>query len=416
MAVTTEIGMSVADLCHQADFESAAAALTGWRGIGLRPHRSGQNDPQYAESLQWAAVISVELSLAKQIPIGDSARDMLTESARLSTSAEPLVWLGICYYRCGEYDEAGAMLTAALESELSDSGKFVALRNLAVVQTYKDQLETALKTLAMAELLFDAAPTIGKGRLHLQRGLIYRRLCRLNDAIREYEKAERCFEEGRYRRFEAMVSNNLAGIFCDQENYIRAHVYAQRAVSLFESLKDKLNSAKSWDQIARIYLAEGNLDSAERATRKAVAYVEFGEQGQVLAECLITQGHAFSRRGLTLAQESLTKAAEICAKIGDKKQAQEANRELAELVKRSRDLISSVAVALRPVERQVIRESLVRHNGVVSHVAAELKMPNATLRKKIERQFPELLTERKPIVKRRKGLLGANSHNPPKRG
>src|SRR5436190_2993912 len=173
--VTNKI-LSASECCDRGEFEAAAAALPGWTGIGLRPYRNGQDDKSYAETLQWSAVISVELGLSAQVPIGDAARDMLTESARLSRSASPLVWLGICYYRCGEYSEADAVLVSALNLDLSPSDRFLALRNLAVVRTHRTRYVQALQILDEAATFLDSAPLISKGKFYLQLGLIHRQL------------------------------------------------------------------------------------------------------------------------------------------------------------------------------------------------------------------------------------------------
>ncbi len=207
----------------------------------------------------------------------------------------------------------------------------------------------------------------------------------------------------------------MAGVFLDLNDYVRAHVSAERAVSLLDSLGDKLHSAKAWDQIARIYLAEDNLDGAERAARRAVSLVEAGDQGQVLAECLITHAIALAKRGAKQSAEALTRAARICSHIGDHKQARQANEELARLVKSSKHLITSMSDAIRPLEYRMIKDSLVRNRGVISRVADELGIPYETLIKKIKNQFPDLTCERRPIVKRRKSVPRANSHNSPKR-
>jgi tetratricopeptide (TPR) repeat protein len=415
MLTTAKWERTVSDYCHRGDFEQAASVLEGWRGIGIKPYRNGQSNEKYAEDLQWAAVISVELSLAKQISIGDAARDMLTESADLSNSQTPLVWLGVCYYRCGEYGEAGAVLASCLEHPLDNETRFLALRNLAVVRTYQGHLDHALSLLTDAEHLLSSAPPVGQGKLYLQRGLIYRQLKRPDDAIAEYERAGRCFEQACSRRYEAAVSINMAGVFLDVKDYLRAHVSAERAASLLNSIGDKLHAAKAWDQIARIYLAEDQLDSAERAARHAIALVENGDQGQVLAECLITHGVILGKRGVAQSAQALMRAAGICSHLGDHRQAREANEELARIVKESKSLSTMIAEVIRPLEHRMIKDSLTRHKGVISRVAVELEIPYETLIKKIKNQFPDLMDERRPVVKRRKSVLRAKSHNSPRR-
>lgn len=414
IAVAKELS-AVAGYCQADAFDKAAECLDGWRGIGIRPFRNSANDLEYAEALQWAAVISVELSLKKQVPIGDAARDMLTESATLSHSEEPLVWLGVCYQRTGEYREAEAVLSTSLAHELGPSLRFLALRNLAAVKTYQSQYVEALRLLDEAAKIITFAPVIGRGKLYLQRGLINRKRNDLNDAIANYEKAETYFEEAGSRSYQGAVSLNLARVFCLKGDYLRAHVYAESAASTFESLQDKFRCAKAWDEIARIYLQENKFDNAERAASRAVAIVERGEQGQVLAECLITHGQILSQRALVEAVASLSRAAEICDRLGDLEQKRTADKELARIIKSAKRITEAAQAAVRPIEHRLIKDSLLRNKGIVTRVSAELGIPKETIFKKIRKQFPDLLDERRPIVKRRPRTTtrtpGANSNN-----
>lgn len=413
MPITPTKELNVADLCHAGMFDRAAESLDGWRGIGLRPARNGHNDSEYAKALQWAAVISVELAISRQIAIGDNARDMLTESAMLSGDEEPFVWLGVCYLRCGEYGEAEAVLSTCIERKLSESARFLALRNLAVVKTYKSEFDKAIRLLHEAETLIDAAPVIGRGKLFLQRGLVYRHLSDLESAVLSYERAAEYFEEAGSRNYQGAVQLNLSRVLAEKGDYLRAHIYAEHAASIFHSLNDKLYAAKAWDEIARIYLRENKFEQAERAATRAVALVDKGEQEQVLAECLITHGQILSQRTLSEAVSSLTRAAEICARLGDDRQRASADQELSRLIKGAKDISTAVAAAIRPIEHRLIKNSLVRNNGIVTRVAAELGVPKETIFKKIRTQFPDLLNERRPVVKRRPRSVrtpGTNSH------
>jgi len=405
---------SVSGYCERGDYESAAQALTGWRGIGIRPARDGASDAEFAERLQWAAIITVELSLKKQIPIGDSARDMLSESARLSQSVVPLVWLGTCYHRCGEYGESSVILESCLERDIDPASRFLALRNLAVVRECQGRYDAALDLISEAEQWLGHASLVSRGKLYLESGLVHRLRNELDKAVAEYEKADQYFEDAGNVNYEGAVSLNLAHVFLQKDDYLNAHVRAQRAVSIFQSLGDKLHCAQAWDEIARIYLAENKLENAERAARQAIALVEGGDQGQVLAECLITHGTILGKRAFTQASESLERASAICANLGDEKQMHAANEQLARIYKDYREVASVIAAGLGNIERRVIKESLTKHSGVLSKVATDLGIPYEALRKKISSQFPDLSMERCPI-KRRKSVLSTKPNNSHKR-
>ena len=209
--------------------------------------------------------------------------------------------------------------------------------------------------------------------------------------------------------FNVFAENYPVRIFLEAGDFLRAHVNADRAASLFASIDNSLHCAKAWDEIARIHLAEKRLDWAERAARKAVSLVTRGDQAQVLAECLVTLGTILGERGLVEADEVLGKAARLCASIGDRAQAAEASEARIRILKNGRRLITSISNSLRPIEHEMIKELLVKHKGVIARVAAELEIPYDTLMKKLRTQYTDLISVRRPIRHRRKSVLGTKS-------
>jgi DNA-binding NtrC family response regulator len=142
-----------------------------------------------------------------------------------------------------------------------------------------------------------------------------------------------------------------------------------------------------------------------------VSLVEGGDQSQVLAECLITLGTVLGERALIESEEVLSRAASLCAGLGDDTQEAHANDALLRILKTGKKLLSQISDQLRPLEYKMIKGALLRHNGVISRAALDLEMPYQTLIKKIQTQYQDLLPARRPIRNRRKSMLGSNSEN-----
>jgi tetratricopeptide (TPR) repeat protein len=318
---------SAFDYLQAGDTEKAIEYLDFcWRGIGVRP--PGADNPiEQAERLLLVGILTSKLGAQKnQSGAQEAAKDMLNEAQRLFAQAsdprkdKAQIELALCYWRCGEMKEA--MVVASQIRSTQPTITFEALLTKALLETESGQIQKALATLSSSiEQTAATMPAVLRAQFHYERAVALRRLDpakTLDRSLIEYEAALVYYEEAESKKGEAMVLNNLASIYRDYGSFTRAHIYAERTVSLFTQLGSKSRLAEAHDQRATIFLAEHNNQSAERAARQAVNILESGDQKALLARSLITLGQALARSGKhNEALDELERAAAISEHIGD---------------------------------------------------------------------------------------------------
>lgn len=377
-----------ADLLCLADYYGAVDVLGNrWRGIAVLPHRNGCDDVEYARVLMVCGVLTIKLGNASQLAVQGAAKDMATQSIRLfGDDPERLaahLWLGVIYFECGEYHEAIALADTLLEKETDIDVVVGATTLKAISFTALGQDEKAFHLLTSIEMLLDVVPALVQGKFYLNRGMAARRLRRTQDAIADYNKASELFESVSALRWEAAAVNNLAGVYTDHHQYMIAHGFAERAISLFQQLGDKAHEGMAWDQNAKVFLAEENFTNAERDARKAVSLLSDGDNQAWHAGVLITHGVALAGMSYQQSVGQLQKAVEICETIGSSKQASEAYSELWKLARQSRKMAHMIDQSAIPIERIVIRYVLAKHEGRITKAASELGIFHNALTRKI---------------------------------
>ncbi|MGB8510738.1 MAG: response regulator [Pyrinomonadaceae bacterium] len=140
----------------------------------------------------------------------------------------------------------------------------------------------------------------------------------IDRALIEYAAASYHFEQAGHARYHACVENNLGFLFSTLGKYGEAHEHLDRAQALFTSLKDSVHLAQVDETRARVMLAEGRADAAEKLVRSAVQTLERGGEQSLLAEALTTHGRALARLGRhQLARLTLQHAVEVAQGAGD---------------------------------------------------------------------------------------------------
>lgn len=398
------------DLCCKGDFAGAIAALGDWwPGLGVHPQRNGLDDQAYAALLMVCGVISIEVGAISLRPAQNAAKNMLSQSARLfgvhPHAQAARLWLGRAYLRCGENHEAVALAHALLEENTNVDVVCGATQTKAVAEMQLGDAAKSLSTLDEIDSLVKATPVLVQGKYYLNCGIALRHLGQLDRALDAYVLASDLFLEADCPRYEAAVSNNVASIHMDRAEYAKAHVAADRAASIYQRLKDRAHEAKAWDQIAQNYILQGRFDNAVRAASKAVHLLENSDHEGWLAEALTTQGVALARAGVGDAIRSLTSAAEIGERTGNKFQTDLAYAEMWRIIKEGKALVD----LLRPIERILISRALEEHGGSLTLAADSLGLRHQSLDWKIKNYFPELMSKRKTPVKRRKSIIRPRS-------
>lgn len=396
------------------DFQRAVEALGDeWRGPGITPERGGHDPHTYASLLMICGVLSAEFGLMGS-RLQEKSKDMLSRSVRLfgddlEGAQAARAWLGTAYDRCGDFNEALALADSILQSKDSNLEVMVtAAKSKSIALDGLGRPQQAFDSLAEMVITVKALSPLVQGKFYLQRGKVLRKLRRLDEALEDYDLAMECFYSAKSLRYEAVASNNIAGVYLDQDEFTRAHVLTEKAIRLFESVRDQNHEGMAWDQAAQIYRKEGKYHEAERAARTAVNLLERGDHLDFLAEALTTLGTVLVERAMS-AIEPLERAAAIYEQQGNLMHLEHVNalmwNAVVRMKKIGKDTSAAIHKAVRPFERRVIERTLAKHGGHVSPTAKELGMNHHGLREKIAQRFPELIDKCQPVTLRKRSII-----------
>lgn len=396
------------------DFGGAVAALgPEWRGPGVTPSRNGYDDRSYAYLMMVCGVLTAEFGLMGNRLL-EKSKDMLFKSVRLfgddlEGAQIALSWLGTAYDRCGDFNEALALADGLLQNKDSSLSVMVcAAKTKSIALDGLGNPQAALDTLSEMANAVSALPALIQGKFYLQRGKVLRKLGRLDEALEDYDLAMECFHSAKSLRYEAVASNNIAGVYIDLNEFTRAHVLTEKAVRLFKSLGDENHEGMAWDQSAQIYRKEGKYHEAERASQTAISLLERGDHSDFLAEAYTTYGTILIEKGMAAIQP-LQKAAAIYAQQNNQVQLQAVNSVMWDAVVRikrlAKDTSSAMYEAVRPIEKLVIEQALERHDWHFTPAAKELGMTHRGMREKLKQRFPDLEKRCQPVIPRKQSIM-----------
>jgi CheY-like chemotaxis protein len=323
------------------NYETAREAMGElWPRVGERPVLDELDDATAAEVLLRVGTLTGWLGSTRQIDgAQETAKNLISESITRfkalreeKKAAEALTELGPCYWREGSFDDARVVFQEALKHFSNEDGdlKAVSLLRSAAIEKLTNRLSDALHLLVEAAPLFDASKnhTI-KGRFHNEYAQVLRKLSAaehrndyIDRALIEYEAASYHFEQAGHARYQACVENNLGFLFGTIKNFTQAHEHLDRAQALFTSMKDSVHTAQVDDTRARVLLAEGRINEAEKIVRSAIQVLERGGEQSLLAEALTTHGVILARMGShKVARLTLQRAVEVAQSAGDSETA-----------------------------------------------------------------------------------------------
>ncbi len=376
--------------------------------------------------------------------------------------------LAICYWREGAFNEARVILQEALGrlAGADNEQKAVTLLRSAIVEGSANRYNDALHIYIESAPLFEKSDNhVLKGKFHHGLAYVLRNLSLIEErrdyidrALIEYTAASFHFDLAGYTRHHACVENNLGFLFLTVGRFDDAHNHLDRAQALFTTLKDCVHLAQVDDTRARVLLAESRVVEAEKLVRAAVTALEKGGEQSLLVEALTTHGIALARLGKhERARLALRSALEIARHAGDSESAGRAgltaieelgdyvsNAELwatyevaAELLADSRNMTThkrlaacarrvlflvrvrpappdwtnfSFKAALRRFEAGLIERALKDADGSVTRAARLLGFKHHhSLASIINNRHRNLLSERKPVVHRRRSLIAERS-------
>jgi two-component system chemotaxis response regulator CheY len=299
-----------------------------WPEVGGRPVLDELSEATAADVLLRVGVLTGWLGSTRQIEgAQETAKNLISESitrfeALKNTAkvAEAQTEIGYCYWREGALNEARVMLREALNRLPTESEvRAIALLRLAIVEGSAKKFHDALRLDLEAAPIFEkSASHAHRGKFHNQFGFVLRNLGDVDRALIEYAAASYHFEQAGHTRYHACVENNLGYLFLTIKKLAEAHQHLDRAQALFTSMKDHVHTAQVDDTRARVLLAEGRTNEAERLVRSAVQTLERGGEQSLLAEALTTHGIVLARMGNhRIARLTLQRAVEVGQNVGD---------------------------------------------------------------------------------------------------
>lgn len=465
------------ELEESGDYEGARRALSSfWTQIGTRPLVDGLALHDQAEIILRAGVLSGWIGSAQQIPGAQQvAKDLIGESIGLfetegdsERAANAQIDLAICYWREGALDEARVMLQDVRERAKGTLQLMArALLNSCVVEVSASRYTEAHQYLKEAAPLYERIENhTAKGRYHMQRALVLRHLGMtegrpddIDQALVDYAVASYHYEQAGNVRYQAGVENNVGYLLFTLKRFPEAQQHMERARRLYLTMKDIGRVAQVNEAFARLYLAQGQYEAAERAANGAIFTLERGDERSLLAEALITHATALARLGQDArARQSFARAATVSVNAGDNGLAVNAHLttieelsvklsgpELRDIYQRADQLIqdaadSSVLARMRSCSRivldgllkycqsgnfrledflvggtldeevlhfegELIRRALQQEQGSITRAARLLGTTHQGLAFIINGRQQQLLAERKPPRARRRSII-----------
>jgi CheY-like chemotaxis protein len=304
-----------ANLIHIGHYEAARDALGElWQGIGNHPELNGLKPDTAAEVILQCGVLSGWLGSVRQMPDAqEKAKDLFSEALRRFQSqgetakvAEVYYELGRCYFRLGAYDESRVILDEALnmlDESIPELRAKVFIRR-ALVEIWLGRYHDAWGVLEKAREFFENSGDVLKAKWHSQMALVLQRLAitegradYADRAIMEFTAAIYHCEQAGHERYGGVNHNNLAMLLYTLGRYEEAHGNLDRAVRLFERLKDDGLLAQVNETRARVFVAEGKYREAGSAIGDFIKTFERGGEHALLADALTIQGMALARTG-----------------------------------------------------------------------------------------------------------------------
>jgi tetratricopeptide (TPR) repeat protein len=410
------------ELEERGEYEDARSAMgTLWQYIGDHPKVKDLETNTAAEVLLRAGVLTGWLGDKHQITNAQEiAKNLISESISLFESVndskkilEARSELAYCYWREGAYDEARVMLRDVISRLSIDSElKAKAVLRSAIVERGASQYGKALGILTSNAPLFEKIKnhTI-KGGYHNALAMVFRNLGTIEKredyidrAFVEYTAASFHFEEAHHKCYSANVENNLGFLHFKAGRFKEAHRHLDRARYLLATLKDKGTIAQVDETRARIFLAQRNYAEAEKVARSAVRTFEKGDRQSLLAEALTTQGIALAHLDYSeQARTNFLRAIELAQQAGAPyKIAETELKKIDDRLAEHRKQAASLCEEMRQHEHDLIKQALLRTQGVLTQAAEILGISYQRLDYLIEHRHQDLLKVRTPKKERLK--------------
>lgn len=333
-----------------------------------------------------------------------TAKNLLTQSVELFETlnlpekvAEANIYLGFCYWNCGEVSEYEAVYNC-IEMEFEKSPfhpiSLLLSINRLVIFIYCEKKEKSLKLIKEILLLIDYSEDKRiKAMFHSMAAVAFRHSSKYADSAYHFKEAIRFSQELKIIRFEAINYNNLSLLYKNQGMLAEANDWAEKSYRLFLKLEDKGWISHVLDTKALICLDEKDYSNALELSNESLSYFYQGEDYNGLTAALWTKVRCLLRlerieEALNIFVELEQTALEHIGEIAVKKFVKNLSEEIYIL----RHLPLSDEIA--EFKKARVSAALTEANGVIGKAAKILGLKNhQALSEILNKQFPELLDE-----------------------
>ena len=180
--------------------------------------------------------------------------------------------LAVGSWRQGEIENAEILLDSVLAEPMTDRVAVQCWVSKAAFRVDAGDYEGSLKALNAAGRFLDAADLRFRGAFHNQRARVHNKLGNTDAALLDYAGASSCFEQDGDKSYEGAAYLNIAELYIQRGDIVRARVNIDHAMSLFNESKSEY-LPQGYDTLAQIELAEGYTEKALASLRQGIDLV-----------------------------------------------------------------------------------------------------------------------------------------------
>lgn len=188
-------------------------------------------------------------------------------------------------WRDGEIENALLILRSVTQEEMTPRVAAEVFVTEAACLCALDDFENALGSLEKAVPFIDQAIARVQGCFYFHRALVYKNLGKTDAALTDYAGSLIYWEQAGETDYYIAALNNLANLYREKNDLVRARRYIDRAFALLTERSTHFCGAH--DTQAKILLAEGHLVRAWRTVQIAINAA--GENEIWKRDCLATQ-------------------------------------------------------------------------------------------------------------------------------
>jgi AraC-like DNA-binding protein len=284
-------------------YEEAAEVLSVyWKNTNKRPDVSALNKVEQGEILLRCGSLASYIGNCKQKKDAQElAQNLLFEARNLLWSlldnekrAECQTYLALTYMRTGKLDEARSLINSAFEIQIDEKCEVHLFSHVVdgmILLRERKYQDLVNKCKALETLFRKSSFLVLQGDFNNNYACALVKVGDRNGALSRFDLAKRFYDQTNHHLFLALVDNNLAIFFKNEQVYDEAHRAAKSARTNFKKLGDKTREGYSIDTRAQIYLAEGKLEEALKCVNEAIGILKRGENYSYLVNSMETKSH-----------------------------------------------------------------------------------------------------------------------------